>query len=190
MSSMSTSRPNRARRTERDNRISAAVRRGEPLEAIAVREGLSPRHVRRIKATLSATTDREMEGVEWHELDPFAEVAAAVTTHRWAIRELRRIAERTANDAARVGAVKAAPTIAAALIDLLSGVGLFPAQPVDWWSENEWRAGWQSVFETCKAAGIDLETFVHDVEQRLEDTLGARRSIRVVGVDAITPAAT
>lgn len=114
----------------------AAARDGLSSVAIAKREKLSDRQVRRILAAAApaAGVVAELEVPDVFEIDPFLEVARSVLIHREAVNALRGIAQTTTNAAVKIGAVKGAVAASTALIELLArtwtvaGVGVSVAE--------------------------------------------------------------
>ena len=107
----------------------------------------------------------DLEPVDIVSVDPFREIGRAIAVHQESIVALRALAHGSRNDAIRLGATKAAASTAASLLDLLTRVGMLPADPATWVTELRWEAGWRVVAEALTEAGA-RDAFV--------DALGAR----------------
>ncbi len=129
-------------RLKRDERIVTAFRAGASAVAIAERERLTDRQVRRIvreaePAASAVASVSELRVPELVTLDPFAEVGRCVAAHREAIDRLRLIASGSRSDAIQLGASKAVAATSASLLELLGKVGILPSSAFVWRTEYE-----------------------------------------------------
>ncbi len=153
-------------RLDRDERIRSAQARGEPHALIARREGVSARTVSRVLHNGERTAESPSPTLV--EVDPFAVAAEVVESMQASLRELRRVAERTAQPAARVGALKAVPQVGIALIDLLSRLNLAPHVPVEWWAEREWQRARAALLKVAEERGIGADELQDALSRRIE----------------------
>jgi hypothetical protein len=159
-------------RQRRDARIVAASRAGATAVAIAEREHLTDRQVRRIiredgPASAAVASVPELQVPDLLEVDPFGELARCVATHHESINRLRTIAGNSRNDAVVVGAAKASAALSADLMALLSTAGLLPRSPFDWKTELQWSTAWKLLFNALAEVGVDPDAFTAELERRL-----------------------
>jgi hypothetical protein len=159
-------------RRQRDERIVASSHAGGSAVAIAKREHLTDRQVRRILreaepvgAALASVP--ELPVPELLELDPFAEVGRCVAAHREAIDQLRVIASGSRSDAIRLGAAKASASLSADLVGLLSTAGVIPRSAFEWRTELQWETAWTLLLGAVAEAGVDVDSFTECLERRL-----------------------
>ena len=85
------------------------------------------------------------------EVDPFALAAEVIDSTHPALRDLRRVAERTAQPAAKVGALKAIPQVGASLFDLLARLNLAPSVTGQWWTQREFELAVAALADVARA---------------------------------------
>ena len=107
-------------RAVRNADVVRARARGLGWEEIAGRFGLSERQCRRILDDYRASESR------LHEIDPIETVEGALDQYDAAIEELALLAERTAHDAVRLGAIKTRLDVLRGKLDLMAAVGVLP----------------------------------------------------------------
>jgi hypothetical protein len=147
-------------RAARDQRIVEAASGGEPRQAIADRERLTDRQVRRILARRPAEAVVQVPDLDVPDVisvDPLRELSRAIATHRDAVDRLRAIAVRSANEAVAVGALKAAAQTARDLLGLLRESGLTPPTAFDWRNETLWSRAWAALEAVAEEHGLDAE---------------------------------
>jgi hypothetical protein len=158
-------------REARAKRILAAAERGETTAAIADREGISPRQVRRVlerHAALAHDGPDDLPVVDVLEIDPFGELGRCIAAHRESIGRLRSVARQSRNDAVVVGAAKASAALSGELVALLVSSGLLPQAAFQWRAELQWRTAWEALVASLSEAGIDEDAFLNEVERRLK----------------------
>ncbi len=180
-------------RRQRDERIVGASCAGASAVAIAEREHLTDRQVRRIlreaePAAVTVVSLPELQVPKLLELDPFVEVGRCVAAHREAIDQLRTIASGSRADAIRLGAAKAAAATSASLLELLGKVGVVPRSVFEWRGEDDLRAACRVLASMAGEAGIDVEEFCARLGERLR--YGERTAIAPTSVVAGLPGTT
>lgn len=152
-----------AERAARDSRIVAAVRDGEPREAVAARFGITTRQVRRIVSAQPSSGSVAVPPLDVPEggplsIDPLGELARAIATHRDAVDRLRGIAIRSGDGPVALGAWKAAAQTARDLLGVLRDAGVTPPSSFDWRGEGMWARAWAALEAVAREHGLDDES--------------------------------
>jgi hypothetical protein len=136
---------------ERNERIAAAHSRGEPLSAIAKKEKLTVRHVRRVVD--DAVRDA---GSKLQDVDATALVLKVIRVQERAVDRLDELSTTADNSSAQVGAARAAATAGSALLDTAERAGLLPP-PRTLRARVDLQAAGEAIADIATRHGIDMD---------------------------------
>lgn len=145
---------------QRDERVLRAREADESRASIAQRERISEKTV--TEACKRAERNRDegpnLAAVEVVSVNPMKVWAESLAVQGHAQERLLALAARTKNDAAKVGALKAAAQVADARLGTLERVGMLPEADRAWFAaELDWAALWRAVATAAEKAGVPLD---------------------------------